>query len=174
MISADHAIPIRAGIDEVWSYVKDIQQWAALFPGCRECIVIDDDNSKWLIKVGVGGLVKTVTVLVHVSRWQDPELVEFSFELESEPVVGSGTYRAGVLAQGETQVTLQVEVAGSGQMAPMWEAMCRPLLPQLAKSFANSLRAEIEQTTSAAAAPRPSVPGRIAAFFRGLWARLVR
>ena len=29
----------------------------------------------------------------------------------------------------------------------MWEAMCRPLLPQLAKSFAARLKAEIEKAT---------------------------
>jgi len=174
MISADHTLPIRAGIDEVWSYVSDIQQWAALFPGCRECIVIDDINSRWLIKIGVGGLVKLVTVLVHVDRWHGPELVEFSFKLESEPVVGSGTYTAGALAQGATQVMLQVEVAGSGQMAAMWEAMCRPLLPQLAKSFANSLRAEIEQSTSAVPLPRPSILARLLAFFRRFLAKPAR
>jgi hypothetical protein len=40
---------------------------------------------------------------------------------------------------------MRVQVSGSGAMAPMWEAMSKPLLPQLAKSFAASLKAEIEQ-----------------------------
>ena len=168
MIAADHTLPVRAAIDDVWSYVSDIQLWAALFPGCRECIVVDDDNSRWLIKVGVGGLVKTVAVLVHVDRWHGPGLVEFSFQLESEPVAGSGSYSAGALAPGETQVTLQVEVAGSGHMAPMWEAMCRPLLPQLAKSFANSLKAEIEQAITGTPVTRPSILARLLAWFRRL------
>ena len=34
-------------------------------------------------------------------------------------------------------------------MAPMWEAMSKPLLPQLAKSFAEQLKAEIEKAAGA-------------------------
>jgi hypothetical protein len=47
-------------------------------------------------------------------------------------------------AADETEVALRVRVEGSGPMAPMWEAMSRPLLPKLAKSFAGRLKGEIE------------------------------
>jgi hypothetical protein len=64
--------------------------------------------------------------------------------LEGDPVQGSGSYTALQKSAGETEVALRVSVAGSGPMAPMWEAMSRPLLPQLAKSFAEKLKVEIE------------------------------
>ena len=45
-------------------------------------------------------------------------------------------------------------------MAPMWEAVSRPLLPQLAKSFSGKLKAEIEhgmrETVPAVPAPGPA------------------
>ena len=66
MIEAEHATCIAVPIGEVWSYVQDIEKWALLFPGCRECKVIDARDSRWIIKVGAGGLVKTVNVLVHI------------------------------------------------------------------------------------------------------------
>src|SRR6056300_1142151 len=94
MIEAEHSLVIESDINEVWNYVQDITKWANLFPGCRECEVIDDHNSKWVIKVGAGGLIKTVHVLVHIDQWDGPERVDFSYKLESEPVVGSGTYSA--------------------------------------------------------------------------------
>jgi hypothetical protein len=40
---------------------------------------------------------------------------------------------------------LKIRVSGSGALAPMWEAMSRPLLPRLAKSFAEKLEVEIEK-----------------------------
>jgi carbon monoxide dehydrogenase subunit G len=144
MIEVERSVLINVGIDAVWHYVKDMRKWAALMPGYRECTVIDANDSRWTLKVGVGGLVRTVTVLVHVEEWQEPARVTFSYRLEGDPVEGSGSYIALQSDDEETEVALRVSVAGSGPMAPMWEAMSRPLLPQLAKSFAEKLKVEIE------------------------------
>lgn len=179
MIEAEHSIAIDAGIDTVWDYVKDIRQWANLFPGCRECEIIDEDNSRWVIKVGAGGLVRTVNVLVHIDQWAGPEQVLFSYKLESEPVVGSGTYSARRLGAHETEIMLKVSVEGSGSMAPMWEAVSRPLLPQLAKTFSARLKAEIEaraETASPRTEPevRRTLFAEVAAWIKNCWHRIAR
>jgi carbon monoxide dehydrogenase subunit G len=147
MIETERSIAIDAPIDRVWDYVQDIRGWASLFPGCRECTVIDAQDSRWVLKVGAGGLVRTVNVLVHVDEWAGPERVSFTYALEGDPVTGSGTYMASRTSDRETQVALHVRVEGSGQLAPLWEAISKPLLPQLAKSFAGKLKAEIEKAT---------------------------
>lgn len=150
MIEAEKSFAIDAPIDHVWDYVQDISRWASLLPGCRECVIIDEHNSRWTIKVGAGGLVKTVNVLVRVEKWDGPERVNFTYTLESEPVVGGGYYLAAKKGPGQTDITLKVRAEGSGPMAPMWEAMCKPLFPPLAQSFTNKLKAEIEQFTGVA------------------------
>jgi carbon monoxide dehydrogenase subunit G len=145
MIETQQSVLIDAAIERVWDYVRDIRRWANVFPGCRECTVIDERDSRWTLKVGAGGLVKTVNVLVHVDHWDGPGRVDFSYELESDPVKGSGSYIAEKAGDQVTDVTLQVRVEGSGSMAPMWEAISKPLLPRLARSFAEQLKAEIEK-----------------------------
>jgi carbon monoxide dehydrogenase subunit G len=145
VIQTAQRVTIAADIEHVWAYVNEIQRWAALMPGCRACAVIDARDSHWLMKVGIGGMVRTVNVLVHVDQWAGPERVDFSYTLAGDPVVGGGCYAAVRKSAHETEVTLSVRVEGSGSMAPMWEALCRPLLPQLAKSFAGRLKAEIEK-----------------------------
>jgi carbon monoxide dehydrogenase subunit G len=147
MIETEQSIVIDVAIDGVWSYVQDIRRWASIFPGCRECEVVDAQHSRWVLKVGAGGLVRTVNVLVNVDQWDGPERVSFSFALESDPVTGGGSYVASRLSAHATQVLLKVRIEGTGPMAPLWEAMSRPLLPQLAKSFAKKLKAEIEHNT---------------------------
>jgi carbon monoxide dehydrogenase subunit G len=160
MIDATHSIEINASIDTVWEYIKDIRRWAILFPGCRECRVIDERDSQWTLKVGAGGLVRTVNVLVHVDRWAGPERVNFSFKLDGDPVEGAGSYCAVSRSDDTTEASLSVRVQGSGPMAPMWEAVSRPLLPTLAKSFAAKLKEEIEKaiTSPSDAAPMPKAP----------------
>lgn len=148
MIEVERSVLIKAGIDAVWQYVEDMRSWAALMPGHRGCTVVDANDSRWTLKVGVGGLVRTVTVLVHVEEWREPQHVSFSYRLEGDPVQGSGSYTASPRSAEETEVALRVSVAGSGPIAPMWEAMSRPLLPQLAKSYAEKLKAAIEKAIS--------------------------
>ena len=161
MIETAHTLMIEAPIGTVWDYVEDMRRWANLLPGCKECIVEDPRNSRWVLKVGTGGLVRTVNAMVHVDNWAGPGRVDFSYKLEGDPVEGGGSYIAADKGSTRTEVTLQVRVKGSGPLAPMWEAMSRPLLPRIAKSFATQLKEEIEKstaapTTGAAADSQPS------------------
>jgi carbon monoxide dehydrogenase subunit G len=170
MIETEQSLLIEAPIESVWQYVKDIRQWANLFPGCKDCTVINDNDSRWLLKVGAGGLVRIVNVLVHIDKWNGPERVDFSFKLDGDPVEGNGSYVASSSGSQTTAIQLIVRVAGTGAMAPMWEAMSRPLLPQLAKTFASKLKNEIETTArlappAAAETPPTSI---LSAVFKAL------
>ena len=68
MIETEQTVLIDVGIDGVWSFAHDMRRWADLLPGMREFEVIDDNDSRWVLKVGVGGLVRTVNVLLAFAR----------------------------------------------------------------------------------------------------------
>lgn len=175
MIETEQTVTIHVGIDGVWTFARDIRRWASLLPGMQNCEIVDDDNSRWTLKVGVGGLVRTVRVQVHVDQWDGPERVFFTYKLAGDPVQGGGVYHAVRRGPQDTEVTLQVRVEGGGPMAPMWEAMGRPLLPQLAKGFAEQLKAAIEKEVAAPAAQEaaptkaPSLFAAIGGWLRNLW-----
>ncbi len=175
MIETEQTVVIDAAIGDVWTYARDMQRWASIMPGYQECRIIDDDDSLWVLKIGVGGLVRTVRVKVHVSEWAGPEKVDFTFDLEGDPVNGGGAYRARALSPGQTEVALTVQVNGSGPMAPMWEAMGGPVLPKFARGFAEQLKAMIEQAfTPDGAVPtpvaaKPSLISRLLAWLRRLF-----
>lgn len=163
MIEAAHSLLMDASIGKVWEQVKDMRQWSNLLPGCQACIVENAEDSRWILKVGAGGLVRTVNARVHVDNWAGPARVDFSYKLEGDPVEGSGSYVAREMSPTQTEVTLQVRVQGSGPLAPMWEAVSRPLLPRLAKMFATNLKEEIERSAapeSGEAEPNPDSPTR--------------
>jgi carbon monoxide dehydrogenase subunit G len=178
VIETEQTVVIDVPIDGVWDYVRDIRRWANMMPGLQDCDIIDENDSHWTLKVGVGGLVRTVRVLVHVVQWDGPERVNFSYKLKGDPVEGGGTYVAAVKGADQTEVALTVRVSGSGPMAPMWEAMGKPLLPQFAKAFAGQLKAEIEKSVGAAAPVRAesstsgSRRGVIGRLLRRIWQAL--
>jgi carbon monoxide dehydrogenase subunit G len=179
MIETEQTVRVACDIDRTWAYAKDFAQWASIMPGYQSCEMEDADNSRWILKIGVGAMVRTVKVRVHVDEWAGPERVDFSYQLEGDPVVGSGSYLAVPADGGTTDMTLRVQVQGSGPMAPMWEAMGGPVLPKFAKSFAEQLRDRIEQANPGAAAaaaaapaePRRSVLGALVAWLRAVWRR---
>ena len=174
MIETKQSVAIDAPIDQVWAYAKDVERWAEIMPGYQQCDIADEDNSRWVLKVGVGGLVRTVKVQVHVDQWAGPEKVDFSFKLEGDPVSGGGSYHAEANGPGATDVTLHVRVIGGGPMAPMWEAMGGPLLPKFAAAFAGQLKARIEAELGITALPTaPGVWSRFSGWLRALWLRLL-
>lgn len=144
MIETSQTVTIGAPLGATWDYARDVERWAQIMPGYQSCDIADEDNSLWVLKIGVGGLVRTVKVAVHVERWAGPQEVDFSFRLQGDPVEGTGSYRAHPVEAGRTEVTLAVQVRGSGPMAPMWEAMGAPVLPRFARGFAEELRDRIE------------------------------
>ena len=159
MIETRQTALVRCAIDQVWDYVKDIRRWADLMPGLQDCEIIDEDNSRWTLKVGVGALVRTVKVLVHVDEWDGPAGARFSFKLQGDPVSGGGAYAAAATGPSATEMTFYLRVEGTGPMAPMWEAMAAPLLPKFAAVFARQLAEGVETHYAASvveAAPAPA------------------
>ena len=148
MIETSQTVAVNAGIDATWDYAHDFERWASIMPGYQRSEIIDADNSVWVLKIGVGALVRTVTVQVCVERWAGPERVDFSFALKGDPVTGRGSYRAAPIGPDQTEMTLHVEVSGTGPMAPMWEAMGGPVLPKFAKGFAEELKSRIEAASA--------------------------
>ena len=104
---------------------------SSIMPGYQTCEIADADNSRWVLKVGVGALVRTVKVQVQVLDWAGPERVDFSFKLEGDPVTGSGSYFATVKGATQTEMTLRVQVAGNGPMVPK----CLSARPALRRSL---------------------------------------
>lgn len=168
MIETEQTIVIHASIKDVWTYASDIHAWAKLMPGLQECDVIDENDSHWTLKVGVGALTRTVRVFVHVDRRAGPDEVDFTYKLKGDPVNGGGVYRARGLGPNETEITLGVRVVGEGPMAPMWEAMGKPLLPKFARAFAEQFKVEVERTSPPVIAQvhSSSLFARLLAWFR--------
>jgi carbon monoxide dehydrogenase subunit G len=182
MIETEQGVTVAAPIGTVWAHAEDMARWAEIMPGFQSFEIIDADHSRWRLKVGAGGLVRKVSVLVEVTRWAGPEAVDFTFALEGDPVKGEGTYRAAPLGASETSMVLQVRVNGQGPMAPMWEAMGSPLLPRFARSFAEELKRRIEAEAPEApemsagpvAARKPSLLARLRAWLFGTKEEMVR
>ena len=155
MLQHTEKAAISVGINDAWRFISDMANWAENMPGYQSYEMLNDTDSRWTLKVGVGALVKTVQVLVHIEEWHEPSRVRFSYRLENEPVDGHGHYEAERISDDEIDIALFVCVRGEGAMAPMWEAMAKPILPRLAHEFTRTLKALTEASVSGGAQGEP-------------------
>lgn len=175
MIEHQQSIVIDAPNAQVWAYVSDMANWAASMPGYKAFEVLSEKESLWTLKVGVGALNRTVKVRVFITAWDEPDHVAFTFKLDNDPVDGDGAYRARVRPDdGGTDVDIGFRINGQGPMAGAWEAMMRPILPKMTRSFGDTLKSRIEEIAaqqvgagiSSPAATPPSAARRLAMLWR--------
>jgi carbon monoxide dehydrogenase subunit G len=156
MISTDHSFVVDAEIGDVWAYVSNIANWAASMPGYQSFEPIDELHSKWILKVALGALTKTVGLYVTITEQREPEYISFTLKGDTEPVDGQGTFGASPTELSQTSVLVTLSIAGSGAMAATMEAMSRPIVPRMTRIVSESLKEAIElSVTDEIRPPKP-------------------
>jgi carbon monoxide dehydrogenase subunit G len=77
--------------EQVWEFVKDMNNWAPFLTGYQKHEIIDDTDSVWTLKGDVGILSRVVELKAHVTEWNGPERVTFTLTGLNEAVEGGGT-----------------------------------------------------------------------------------
>ena len=107
---------VHRSIDDTWTLVKDMDNWAPYLLGYQRHEVKSETDSIWTLKGDVGVLARTVNIDVHIDEWNGPELVRFTLKGIDEAVEGSGRFtivaanastEAGALVQTTQKSTLQ-------------------------------------------------------------------
>ena len=76
--------------EAVWSFVKDMNNWAPFLTGYQRHEILSETDSIWTLKGDVGVLARIVRLQAHVTDWSGPERVAFTLTGLNEPVEGGG------------------------------------------------------------------------------------
>lgn len=94
MPSAEHTHIVDAPFEQVWAFVREIDNWAPLVTGYQRHEKLSEADSFWLVKGQLGGLTRVAEFQVHIDSWDDTGHVLFSLTGINEPVTGSGSFTA--------------------------------------------------------------------------------
>lgn len=150
MLEARETIDLDAPLVDVWSYVSDIGNWARNMPGYQSFELIDERESLWTLKVGLGALVRTVGLRVEITEWDEPDHVAFRLRGITDPVEGHGTYDARAADDSETAVDVTLRLSGTGPMANAMEGMARPVIPRIVSGLTEAIKRDVESAVGAA------------------------
>jgi carbon monoxide dehydrogenase subunit G len=97
--------------EAVWSFVKDMNNWAPFLTGYQRHEILSDTDSIWTLKGDVGVLARVVRLKAHVTDWSGPERVAFTLTGLNEAVEGGGELVMRESAAGLPATTTIVKVS---------------------------------------------------------------
>jgi carbon monoxide dehydrogenase subunit G len=181
----------------IWSFVKDLDNFAPFFTGYQEHQVVSETESLWVLKGDLGAMTRLLKFRVNITEWNGPDRVRFELQGINEAMTGEGSFEmkpwedaadvAAVAAvraaeppakknpflrlleaifrfffqllrgkpqraetadagpaAGTTRIHFRLRVDPGGPMAPMINAMIKPLMPSFAEDFAGKLVGHLE------------------------------
>jgi carbon monoxide dehydrogenase subunit G len=90
---AEYSTTARLPVPVIWTYVREMDNWAPFLRGYQSHDKQSDTDSIWVLKGDVGMMTRTVKFHVHVDEWGEPSRVRFTLKGLNEPMQGGGEFR---------------------------------------------------------------------------------
>lgn len=98
MAEARYDTTTRLPVEEIWAFVRDMDNWARFVTGYQAHEKRSDTESVWTLKGDLGVMSRTLTFEVHITEWNGPSRVRFSLRGLNEPMRGEGAFTIGAYA----------------------------------------------------------------------------
>jgi hypothetical protein len=95
MPEVEYTTVVNLPPEQVWDFVKDMNNWAPFLTGYQKHEILSETDSIWTLKGDVGMLARTVELKAHITEWNGPERVSFTLAGINELVDGGGTLLMG-------------------------------------------------------------------------------
>lgn len=145
MPEGKHDIVIDVPIEQVWDFVKDMDNWAPLLPGYISHKKLSERQSNWTFKETVGVLKKKISLQVTINEWIEPTRVTFDLKGINENLTGNGYFNAEALAENQTKMTGYLEMTAEGTLAPVMNAVMKTSLPKSGKELTTAIAEKLEE-----------------------------
>ena len=145
MPEGKHEVTIDVPIEEVWEFVKDMDNWAPLLPGYISHEKLSENHSNWTFKETVGLLKKKISLQVTIKEWIEPTKVTFDLKGINENLTGRGYFKAAALDKNRTKMTGYLEMTAQGAMGPVMNGVMKTSLPKSGEKLTIAIAEKLEQ-----------------------------
>jgi len=149
MPNGSHTIELPVSIENIWSFVSDMDKWAPLVPGYIEHQILSERQSTWSFKGDLGFMKKTVKLQIDIKEWIEPTKVTFDLKGLSDNFVGNGYFEAEAIDDSNTKMTGYLDITAKGAMGPMINTILKNFVPQTAKELSEAIANKIVEINKA-------------------------
>jgi carbon monoxide dehydrogenase subunit G len=143
MPSGTHQVEIQLPINDIWDFIKDMDNWAPLVPGYITHSKINNHQSYWNFQSESGLIKKKVSLIIDITEWKEPNKV--SFQLSSKKYSGCGYFQALPLYENKTKMTGYLEISAEGTMGSVKNAVLKTVLPKKTEELAVAISLRLEE-----------------------------
>jgi carbon monoxide dehydrogenase subunit G len=172
---------IQAPIQQVWSFLVDLERVSACMPGVEKVSQTDDKTYNGTVTVKVGPIGTSFQGNVVKTEEQAPNLLKARLQgrdaKTASMVTGEFVSELSETADGQTEVNYKFDIAIRGHLGQFGQAVILDTARQLTDEFVACVRARIERPE---ALPEVTAPKSnpfwvvVRAFFANLWASIKR
>ena len=145
MPAGTHTVELPVGIQDIWSFVSDMDKWAPLVPGYIEHEIINDRESTWAFKGDLGFMKKTVKLKIDIIEWIEPTTVTFNLKGLSDNFKGGGYFKAEAIDATNTTMTGNLDITAGGAMGPMVNTILKNFVPKTAEELTVAVSNKIKE-----------------------------
>jgi carbon monoxide dehydrogenase subunit G len=143
MPEVTHIATIKAPVQTVWEFVKDMDNWAPFMMGYKSHTTINDKESTWNLKSTILGVTYSFEMRVLITEWVDEEKVGFELNGLTHPVKGSGLVTMAPSNGDNTDISFKLNLQGKGMAAPVVNLVVAPLLKPMAEQLLDKINTEL-------------------------------
>src|SRR6478672_6877037 len=92
MPEVQRSVEVRAGIEEIWRYVEDIDNRAPFVIGFQRLQIVDERRSLWTVRGDLGIMSREVELQADITVWEPRDRVEFTVTGLTERLEGDGHF----------------------------------------------------------------------------------
>lgn len=145
MPSGMHQVEVHLPIENVWDFVKDMDNWAPLVPGYIGHQKFNERRSTWEFKSDIGIMKKKVSLLIDITKWNEPNLVTFNLKGLNEKFSGQGYFKAEEVGNNLTRMTGFLEIVAEGAMGSIVNNILKTSIPKTAEEMALAISGRLEE-----------------------------
>lgn len=135
--------------DEVWDFLRDMNNWAPLVKGYQSHEQIDERDSIWTVKADLGFMSRTTKARVHITEWIEGERVAFTMKGANEPIEGEGIITIkDANESGGTEIRGDATINFSGMMGPIANRLIAPMIKGDAEELVKKIAAAVRERSA--------------------------
>jgi carbon monoxide dehydrogenase subunit G len=145
MPSGIHQVEVQLHIEEVWDFVKDMDNWAPLVPGYIQHQKLSDRRSTWEFKSDVGIMKKKVSLFIDIQEWVEPSKVTFQLTGINEKFTGNGYFLAETVGHNHTKMTGYLDIVAEGTLSSIVNNVLKTSIPKTAEEMAVAISDKLQE-----------------------------
>jgi carbon monoxide dehydrogenase subunit G len=139
MADGMHQVKLNLSVDQVFRFIRDMNNWAPLVPGYQDHVMVNDQESIWKIHGDLGVIERTVSLQVTITEWAEPTNVHFQVTTLNGTCTGEGYFKAKPIADSETEMTGFLRMQVSGIKGALVNPVLKTLLPKAGRDFTEAV-----------------------------------